>query len=210
VPRDPSRKAKRKAPREYEIDDDLAELASVLDDNRTVYNLQGWLSVPWRSGFCAARVPLDIWDAWADHKAPRLANTLRLLLQGSDIDPAVYETAEEVIAEAGVLHYGGDRWARLIQTAGRCIQLQIARSSGGGCVYNDVLRTSLEIVDRRGESQDLTEIMLNARCLDAIGTVAQLQNNAFDRERRAFVIAWKRGLYQAAYSIPFVGGRKCQ
>lgn len=87
--------------------------------------------------------------------------------------------------------------ARLLAAGLRCVQLKLANSHGGGAVYNEILIPTFLSLEP-GKVEDL---VLEARCRDAIGTTHQLQGDKDDRKRQAFTTAWKRGLYLAAYSI---------
>ncbi len=209
---DPSRKSKRKPQPRVEIDDDLAELASVLDGNRHKANIDGWLSVPWRSGWCAARLPLDLWDAipFSLKRGDVVATGLRRAIMDREKISKTYQQADNFRSDAAELFVRGCHYSPLLMATARCIQIEIANSGGGGHIFNDALTNALRTLQAKNLIGDDTivnieKIVTEVRCQDAIGTTAQLQNDRFDRERRAFAIAWKRGLYQAAYSIPFVG-----
>lgn len=86
----------------------------------------------------------------------------------------------------------------MTRAALRCLQALVAKSDGGGEVYNAILIGPFSTV----LPEDVHNLVLEYRCRDSIGTTAELQNDANDRQRRAFSIAWKRGLYHAAYSLP--------
>jgi len=85
----------------------------------------------------------------------------------------------------------------LTMAALRCLQVTISNSSGGGEAYNVILMRALtELPVNLVEAH-----VLEWRCYDAIGTTAFLQGDLYDRRRRAFKIAWERGLFLAAYAI---------
>jgi hypothetical protein len=86
---------------------------------------------------------------------------------------------------------------RLLAASARCAMLHIANSHGGGIAYNELLiPLFLEI-----EPALVADLVLEHRCNDSIGTTHHLNRDRNDRQRAAFTIAWRRGLYLAAYSI---------
>lgn len=207
MPRDPSRKSKRKRPSTVEIDEDLGELASVLDEHRRGSNIAGWLSIPWRSGWCAASLPLGLWYRVPSSlkRGEAIASLLRLAIAERKSVTETYNAADDFKTQAAETFVHGDNYSPLLMATARCVQIEIANSSGGGIVYNDVLRIALEGLDRKELLVDLEICMLEARCRDAIGTTVSLLNDKYDRRRRAFAIAWNRGLFHAAYSIKPIG-----
>lgn len=203
--KDPARKRRRKPKRTQEIDYDLAELASVIAEYQLDNNAYGWFRPPWRDG------------VWATMLAYRCAG---LVLGPKDPVTHVLPTARSIIKEvecfgtvtenvttyeqAGLVYRSimqpgmNTDAARLVAAAMRCLQLKIANSHGGGNVYNEVLIPAFVAV----EPKLVAEEVLECRCLDAIGTSHHLNGDAHDRQRAAFTIAWRRGLYLAAYSLP--------
>jgi len=70
--------AKKVHPKQPKIDDDLAELASVLDEYRLDRNSDGWFTVPWRDGWNAVGLALALADGQdgADPKATMFLTTV--------------------------------------------------------------------------------------------------------------------------------------
>lgn len=199
--RKPPKRAAAKPP----IDDDLAELVSMLAESKLDDNATGWFQVPWRDGWAAARLGIDCWYAVTTNLANTGAATARQVgtwIKARNISPRIYEHAEIVLldASADVFRRGAPD-ARFLVAALRCVQLLIANSSGGGHGYNDVLRLAVERVPDSFISMIAPQVK-KARCFDAIGVELGLRNDKNDKLRRAFSIAWDRGLYQAAYALP--------
>lgn len=199
---------KQKAP---DVDDDLKELAKVLDERRLEHNREGWFSLPWNSGYYAGLCGLLAFrvnhDDFESQREEHIHDWLQGLYESSQ--PTDFVTKGGVTYfEAGDLLQGIDMSGAastesvspLLYAALRCIQVFTSHSSGGGEVYNILLKLAFE----RCQVPDhlFEECVLEARCLDAIGTTSSLKGDAYDRSRRAFLIAWKRGLFHAAYSLP--------
>jgi hypothetical protein len=87
---------------------------------------------------------------------------------------------------------------RMLRASLRCLQVLIANSDGGGMVYNSILLGPFSGLT----PSTVADTVLQYRCRDSIGVFPMLQGDGNDRLRRAFSIAWKRGLYMAAYSLP--------
>jgi hypothetical protein len=200
VAKDLSRKAPRRARRPTPIDDDLAELAGVLSEYALDNTAYGWFRPSWRNGFhaidlaCSTAMTLSSAGAYPD-----MANVQEILAltAGQNWNSSLaYE-------QAGKLYNGliqpklNTDPARLLAAALRCFQLKIANSHGGGAAYNEILIQAFLPI----EPALVERLVLEYRCRDAIGTTSHLQGDKYDRERSAFSIAWKRGLYFAAYSI---------
>jgi hypothetical protein len=181
------RPAKKVHPKQPQIDDDLAELASVLDEYQRDKTSQGWLSVPWRSGWNAVLLALDLSDRLDDGSDIDARHFLRDVL-AKRRDAGAYWEANEHLQS---------RPSDLITAALRCLQVTISNSSGGGEVFNVILGLAL----REFHPVLIEPSMLEWRCWDALGTGPTLQADAMDRRRRAFKIAWERGLFLAAYAI---------
>jgi hypothetical protein len=197
--KDPSRRSKRRAHKPT-LDDELMELASVLADYQLDNNAFGWFRPPWRNGLNAAGLcNLAAFTLW-DHHEPESAlvhNARKLtdsIVQGHKI--GAYAEAGELYNRL-VFPRGGMTF-RLLATGLRCAQLHLANSHGGGHVYNELLIPEFLGVD----PATVEAIILEWRCRDAIGTTHHLQRDHNDRQRSAFTIAWRRGLYLAAYSLP--------
>ena len=175
-----------------EHDEELAVLASVLDEHRLDNNAEGWFKVPWRNGWNAVGLATTTWDSIEDgQSSDNEYATFRFLsdvissrqLQGS------YEVANLLLDRA---HH------KLLYAGLRCLQVLASNSHGGGEVYNTILRLAF---DAEQPSLLFEHHVLHWRCLDALGVEPTLNGDKFDRQRRAFFIAWKRGLYHSAYSI---------
>jgi hypothetical protein len=196
-----------------EFNDELRELAIALDEHRLDNNVKGWFTVPWRSGWNAIKLALWAFDCnhdlqFASPREQAIYNWLKELVK---FDPFTMVThGGKVYFEAGDLIQGIDATgvtsreevSPLLYAALRCVQVYTAHSDGGGEVFNVILKMAFE---RAGVPDHLFEdVVLEARCLDAIGTTSAMCGDTNDRWRRAFSIAWKRGLFQAAYALPRV------
>ena len=115
---------------------------------------------------------------------------------------SVYDQADRYEL-AGVWHQGivlsrrNTDAAKLLATSARCIQLAISNSHGGGVVYNELLTQAFLAI----EPALVEDLVLEYRCRDALGPNHNHQSERNERRRYAFTIAWRRGLYAAAYSI---------
>lgn len=158
-------------------------------------NAYGWFRPAWRNG------------EWA----VALANAAAMRF--SDYHSSLYDEIRETLdaersgatyARAGELHSSliqpkiNTDTALLLAAALRCLQVLIANSHGGGTVYNEILIPAFLPLDPAIVAGDV----LYWRCHDAIGTSPHLKGDRCDRTRSAFSIAWRRGLYLAAYSLP--------
>lgn len=185
-----NRKGPRRKPR-TEIDSDIAQLLSVLEDELPPPTVAAWLSIPWRDGWNAAALALHI--ARATPEFDRVKDTwekLELLhTQGR-------RTSETYNILDGILHT--IRWSHAtpaLRVAARCMQIVIAKSDGGGQVENALLE---QIVT------DANELVVRiARMCDALGLrIDEPSNQEIERRKAAFKTAWSRGLYRVAYAIP--------
>jgi hypothetical protein len=181
------KKGAKRAPRRPKAsdeDNELAELASVLAEYSLDNNAGGWFRPAWRNGWNAVELAAKAIDPCAE----------RAWLEAVCAQP---HTSAEAYWRASELLYGGGI-GRMTGAALRCLQVLIANSDGGGEVYNSIL------VGPFSEElpEDVFDLVLEYRCRDSIGTTAVLQGDNNDRQRRAFSIAWNRGLYLAAYSLP--------
>jgi hypothetical protein len=199
------RRRKPKPQREPKpLDDDLNELAAILDEHKLDQNAQGWFVVPWRDGWNAVMLAWESWRSLVDSRTDAeleidifLKNQLRLYQNPNASHGAMaglaYERARELIEE-----HASALPTRHLLTALRCLQALLSNSHGGGHVYNTLLQLAF---GKTEPDHLLEELVLEYRCRDAIGTTVVMQGNSLDRHRRAFTIAWKRGLYLAAYAI---------
>jgi hypothetical protein len=177
------------------VDKELAELTMVLAECKLDNEAENWLKLPWRDGWNAVKMayvvsgftePVD-GCAW-------LHSVCRTRATGQD----VYWAAQDRLSSTETPN-------KMMRAAYRCLQVLLANSDGGGEVYNGILMEpflSLSTL-RLGANIDLiAEVVREHRCLDSIGVTPTMKGDANDRLRRAFMIAWERGLYQAAYSLP--------
>ena len=175
-------------------------LASVLAEYKLDNNAYGWFRAPWRDGINAANL------------ARTAALRLKLIDHANTVTHqcnslgamTVHWRLSETYAKLGEWYQRliADREntdsARLLAAGARCVQLHIANSHGGGIAYNELLMPVFLGI----EPLAVDDLVLEFRCVDAIGVSPRLRGDSFDRQRAAFSIAWKRGLYLAAYSIP--------
>ncbi len=198
------RKGKKRPSRKPEIDDDLTMLASVIGEFQLDNTAYGWFRPPWRDGLWAVSL------AFSAARAPGIADGLSLIAE-QDAAKLLdwfldknHKMPDDVYEKAGSIYNAlvqpkiNTNTARLLAAALRCLQLKIARSDGGGAVYNEILIPVFLPL----EPKLVVDLVLQCRCHDAIGTSHQLQGDRNDRQRQAFRIAWQRGLYLAAYSLP--------
>lgn len=186
------KKPKRKAPKSEDAID-LDFLTSVLDENRLEHDSEGWFTIPWRDGWNAIHLAHKLCPTWDSLGAK---NFLTIAISRRDASNEAYWQCDEYISQLGT-NIGVD--PTFLYAAMRCLQVLSSNSSGGGEVYNTILRRA---VDKSGlDAKDIEDEILMHRCLDAIGVGPLLMNDPFDRYRRAFSIAWKRGLFHAAYAI---------
>lgn len=189
----PRRKRSLTAP----IDDELAQLALVLDEYKHDNNAYGWFRLPWRDGLNAATLLLDVIEnLYPGETGDEFSGELRRLIRSARARVPVYEQAGAIHKAIAALRENTPL-ARFLLACTRCIQLREANSHGGGEAYNDQLLSAFLGI----EPHLVAEVVLENRCEDAIGTTHHLQGDSLDRLRSAFTIAWNRGLYLAAYSI---------
>lgn len=203
-------KPKRKPKKKPKLDDELIELASVIAEVQLENNARGWFEMPWRSGWNAARLVVALWHlerielANAGRRAqstPSGFDDLADVLASEDIDAitASYEDLEDLRVQ---LTASGDR---TLAQAPRFLQMMIAGTSGRGANYNAML---IRLFERSSvATPTLADIVRVHRCRDAIGVAHNLDTNDA-RRKRAFEIAWDRGLYRAAYALCTEGSIK--
>ena len=198
--RKPPKKTHPKQPSKAELDDELAELATMLDECRLDNNATGWFTVPWNEGWNAVGLAYAMWDSTLEESLVldmAASDFLKELLEAHRLRKPQRLSGAETYWQASELIKGMPMKGSLYATL-RCLQVTISHSSGGGQVFNDLLFNAIrdEVPDQLHE-----ELVLEYRCRDAIGTTSVLQGDAFDRQRRAFSLAWRRGLYLASYSL---------
>ncbi len=193
------RKGQKRAPRKQPpVDDDLNMLASVIAEYQLDNTAYGWFRPLWKNGLNAAALARDA------ARAPGVADGLGMaaerdamaLLDRGLVEPDLYEKCGAVYT-ALVQPKINTNTCRLLAVGLRCMQLSIARSDGGGTVYNELLIPVFLPLDPK----HVELLVLEHRCKDAIGTTSHLKGDRNDRQRSAFRIAWQRGLYLAAYAI---------
>lgn len=180
---------KRKQPTREQLDDDLADLISLIDEHRNDQGVRGWLSIPWRDGWNAAEVALEI--ARVPHEYLDRLHDVQRILVGNQRDMIAYEKLEETMR----LIRASGMWE--LQAAIRIMQVVIARSDGGGAVPNVILERVI--------SAEHETVMRHHRMRDALN----IRSRAFGlgtpeavRLTKAFHTAWSRGLYRVAYALP--------
>jgi hypothetical protein len=181
------KKGPKRAPPRPKADDELAHLASVIADYSLDNNAGGWFRPAWRDGWNAVELATKASTACSEVTWLDAVCTNRALTAGAE----AYWRASELLSNG--------RADAMCNAALRCLQVLISHSDGGGEVYNAIL---VRPFSERVFPEDVFDLVLEYRCRDSIGTTAVLQGDINDRQRRAFVIAWKRGLYLAAYSLP--------
>jgi hypothetical protein len=196
--RAPRKSAKRppRRPQAADRDGELAELISVLAEYSLDDNAGGWFRPAWRNGWnaveLATKASAALFDISFDdglYVPARELSWLEDVCLRRDMSPNIYWGAQELLPTST---------KPMTRAALRCLQALIANSHGGGEVYNAILVGPFrEVLPER-----VYDLVLEYRCRDSIGTTAQLQGDYNDRQRRAFTIAWKRGLYVAAYALP--------
>jgi hypothetical protein len=196
-------KAKKRRPKKIEhpkqpdVDDDLRELALVLNENRLDANALGWFTIPWRDGWNAIEMAQRCFERNFDEYASSRENNIDKFI--TDILSAKSSNAEAYwVAGEYLTRIDTDDISPFLVAAVRCLQVQISNSSGGGAVFNYILKHAF---DKTEPSELLAEVVLEYRCRDAIGTTAVMQSDSSNKRRRAFIIAWERGLFHAAYAI---------
>jgi hypothetical protein len=193
----PRRKPPKRKPAKR-IDHELIELASVLDEHQLDNNARGWFIVPWRDGWNAMQLGLACFNSLLDEYNSFRENEIHKYLERLQRDDI--KNGATVYFETGLFleRIDTENVSSFLYAALRCLQVLIANSSGGGVVYNEILRNAFS----KTEPDHLfEELVLEHRCRDALGTTAVIQQDEYDPARRAFAIAWRRGLYHAAYSI---------
>lgn len=189
LPRHRTRKPpRRKQPRTIEIEDELAQLALVLDEQRLERGATGWFALPWRDGVNAFGLSV----ATAEHLVRGPIKALDSLNEDKYPLDLLYEHAEELFAETSSRDFSVKGAA--IKAACRCLQLKISRSDGGGHGYNVILSRYI--------AQHVPDALVEIwRARDALGYELEFDGTARDRVRGAFRIAWRRGLFRAAYAL---------
>lgn len=198
--KEPKRKPRKiHHPRQRDvIDDDLKELAVALDEHRLERNASDWFAVSWHDGWNAvglAKASFEVnFDEYASPREANIDKDLTEFLHTRNKSAEVYWRAGNYLE-----HIDREDVSPLLYAALRCLQVLISNSDGGGVVYNDILRRAFEKTEMPAHLFEDT--ILEYRCRDALGSTAVLQSDKGDRQRLAFSIAWRRGLFHVAYSL---------
>jgi hypothetical protein len=164
----------------------MIELAEVIAEHALDNNAENWFRLPWRNGWnaveLAATATVDASDSW-------LLDVCACVPRPTSDD--IYWAAQDRLSSTITP-------SRMMRAGLRCLQALLAKSDGGGEVYNAILRTPFANV----YPESVAHLVLEYRCRDSIGVSAGLIGDVNDRLRRAFTTAWKRGLYLASYSLP--------
>jgi len=179
----------------------MRELMTVLAENK-LDDFDAQFEAPWRDGWNTVALLFE--EAIARgidqvFEGPGWSAQLALWITDRLVSPDVYRQAElmEVGALRELMTRAIDAYGlRAIALAARCAQLVTANTSAGGHAFNPLLKRFYSTVI--ATPTELKRIRKH-RCNDAVGIEREDHKN--DRERRAFNIAWERGLYRAAYAI---------
>jgi len=163
----------------------MTELAAVIAEHSLDNSAKNWFLTPWRSGWNAVELAVRATDAPEDDGW--LGDVCRTRAVGEEIYWIAQDRLSTVITPSPMMRAGL-----------RCLQLMLARSDGGGEVYNAVLLGPFSTI----LPENVADLVMEYRCRDSIGVSMILRSDVNDRLRRAFMTAWKRGLYHAAYSLP--------
>lgn len=189
-----NRKGPKRKPARERVDDDLADLITLLDEHRGETSVKGWLSVPWRDGWNAAHLALNIAGAVSQEEYERTRATsheLMDIMTSGNRTQSTYEALEDILRTI--------RWSSAtpaLRVAARIMQVVIAKSDGGGHVENVILEP---IVTSESEPWMLAHRAIDALGLNVLGT----NTPEAVRRKKAFDTAWKRGLYRVAYALPY-------
>lgn len=184
------------------MDPDLVDLALALAECRLDTGARGWFDMPWRDSWNAVALAADLAHAATIDTTPDDAEAIsfvRCAAVARAADTETYHRADELLR----LCAGN----ALVSAALRCLQLTMSRSDGGGEVPSVVLRIAYERACIAGTHESL---VITHRCHDALGTTVERQGDAFDKIRRAFSIAWDRGMFRTIYGLPHVDDRKAK
>jgi hypothetical protein len=168
----------------------------LLDEHRLDRNADGWLTLPWRNGWCASELAFMVAHRITNHATPGLEpspfNLLRKIIRARAAHREVYYVLDEALLTI--------RWTDAtpaMRASMRCVQVLVANSDGGGHVYNAILGPIAASITE--------EDIITWRCADAIGVhPSEPATPEIERRRRLFATAWRRGLFHLAYAIqPF-------
>jgi hypothetical protein len=191
------RKGPRRPPRRREIaDPDLRDLANGIAECQLDRNSRSWFALPWRDPWNAVALAAELAqldpDGLADLDGDAIA-FVKVAIAARATDSETYWRADELLRMT--------QGAPLVSAALRCLQIVMSKSDGGGEVPSVILRVAYDRACAEGAFEDS---IAEHRCRDAIGTTRELRGDRHDRLRRAFLIAWSRGLFRAIYALPHV------
>lgn len=194
------RKAKKRSPvKQSVVDDDLNTLAEVLDEYRLSNSVENWFSIPWRDGWRAIELAFVLGQGCGLTEVERF---LRETIRRRSSQTEVYYESAELIQHCSTSFRSPSRY---MYAALRCLQVLCSNSSGGGEVYNIILRRAIDTHDEHEAGMTLDQVeavVTKYRCFDALGLDdSSIKSSLFAKSIKAFEIAWKRGLYNAAYAI---------
>lgn len=195
MPSHVTRKPKRRPQRAQTptLDPELAALASMLAEHEFDEGVKGWLVPPWRDGWNAVSFAKEVHERVEGTKLNWATTRLHEIIHDRESTPDLYWFAQDAITQYHHVY-------PILAAAYRCFQVRISHNSAGdGSIYNMILTHAS--VDHSRVIEFVSAQMLEARCRDAIGTTAIMQNDGHDSLRQAFTIAWKRRLYSAAYAL---------
>jgi hypothetical protein len=181
-----------------QVDAELLDLARVLDEHRLDTNAAGWLKLPWKNGWNAISLAWEIVlsgnDSWRWRTDGRDLSAREMITRLAG-EPASHLTRRTYYAiDDRLANLEWSRSAPAMRAVLRCTQLLLSNSHGGGAVYNDVLAT---ISGSFSEAQMLVHRFNDVA--DLIGN--EPITHEIEKLRNVFNIAWRRGLYHAAYAL---------
>lgn len=190
-PRKPKRVTRR--PRAATLD-----VFALLAEDVEPHAPEGWFKLPWRDGRQAVGLVTDL----IQRAASGLYGT-PLAIAGDVTrlhpdDPDLYWRCEELRDDVDRAGFSTS-FASLLLMRLRMLQLLASNSHGGGHGYNTVLlrdwhRLAPEHVDCA------RQFVWVRRQLDALGVDGSLANVS-PRRQQAFAVAWRDGLFRAAYAL---------
>lgn len=161
--------------------------------------VSGWLSVPWRDPRHAIRLMLDWYKTLVGRTPPnaaeeRVVDFLHVIDKVSwheDPNGTLYWTARDLSDE---MRAGVGTGALCLFEILEALQRTLANSDGGGAVCNHHVLRVYELVTRQTDLSAKSS-MLQRRLDDAV------PDHRDHRRRKAFTVAWERGLYRLAYLV---------
>lgn len=197
-------KARRRPLRKQSrLDDDLIELTEALAEWRADTQWPAWFAMPWNYGNNAVYLALSVANEEAktdleQHLTVDAKNTLTSWVANIEMhNSGNYEIADgwcKTLKEGSALH-----------AAFRCFQVMVARSDGGGRVYNDLLLAVFARIDPMPYANLVRvwrEVDVTTHATARLsGSNSDALNRSINRLGAAFRIAWGRGLYHVAYAL---------